>query len=136
MTRTTPDRAPGSIPLERPKQVVARADALVYVHLARPDLDVAAKFLRDFGLRPAGRQDDTLHFRGVGENPVIYSVTRAARPALLGVGFSVPERDSLLALAEHSGGTIAPFTGPGGGEVLRLRDPDDVPAFGCGRRPR
>ena len=39
----------------------------------------------------------------------------------------MPERDSLLALAEHSGGTIAPFTGPGGGEVLRLRDPDDVP---------
>ncbi|MBV8397930.1 MAG: hypothetical protein JOZ17_04210, partial [Acetobacteraceae bacterium] len=44
--------APGSIPLERPQHIVARVDALIYVHLAWPDLDAATKFLRDFGLRP------------------------------------------------------------------------------------
>lgn len=67
-----------------------------------------------------------MHFRGVGENPVIYSVTRARRPALLSVGLSVPDRASLLALAKESGATPAPFTGPGGGEMVRLRDPDGI----------
>ena len=126
MSKTTP-RAPGSIPLGRPQHVVARADGLIYLHVARPDLDAARKFLGDFGLVPVAEQGGTLHFRGVGETPVIYSVTRAARPALLGIGLSVPDRGSLLALAEAAGGSIEPFTGPGGGEMLRLRDPDGVP---------
>ena len=51
-------------------------------------------------LLPTSRQGDTLHFRGVGENPMIYSVTRANRPALISLGLSVPDRASLLALAE------------------------------------
>ena len=122
-------RAPGAIPIERPKQVVARADALLYLHVARSDLDKATKFLTDFGLIPvtqATPRGDTVHFRGVGENPVIYSVTRAERPALLSVGLSVPDRESLLALAKENGTMIAPFTGPGGGEMVRLRDPDGV----------
>jgi len=122
-------RTPGTIPLERPKQVVARADALLYLHVARPDLDKSTKFLTDFGLIPitqATAQGDTLHFRGVGENPVIYSVTRADRPALLSVGLSVPDRESLAALAKESSTTIVPFTGPGGGEMVRLRDPDGI----------
>ena len=119
-------RPPGSTPLERPERVVARADSLLYVHLARPDLDKAAKFLTEFGLIPATRQEGTMHFRGVGENPVVYSLTRAARPGLVSVGLSVPDRASLLALAESSDTEIVPFTGPGGGEMLRLRDPDGV----------
>lgn len=126
MKNGTIDRPPGSIPLERPKQVVARADGLLYVHLARPDLDKATKFLTEFGLIPATREETTLHFRGVGENPVIYSVTLAARPALIGIGLSVPDRAALLALAEASGTAIVPFTGPGGGDMLRLSDPDGV----------
>ena len=106
-------RAPGSIPLERPKQIVARADAMLYLHLARPDLDKATKFLTDFGLLPAARQGDTVHFRGVGENPVIYSVTRAKRPALLSVGLSVPDRASLLALAKERGAVHRTLHGSG-----------------------
>ena len=102
MNMTATSRAPGSIPLERPKQIVARADALLYLHVARPDLNKATKFVTDFGLRPAGRQADTEHFRGVGENPVIYSVTRADRPVLLSVGRSVPDRETLLALTKSS----------------------------------
>jgi catechol 2,3-dioxygenase-like lactoylglutathione lyase family enzyme len=119
-------RTPGDIPLKQPAQVVARADSLLYVHVARPDLARAAKFLTDFGLIPAARQGDTAHFRGVGENPVIYTVTRSERPALLGVGWSVPDRGSLLALAEAGGTSIVPFTGPGGGEMVRLHDPDGI----------
>jgi len=126
MNNAATARAPGSIPLERPKQIVARADGLLYLHVARPDLDKATKFLTDFGLLAATRQGDTVHFRGVGENPVIYSVTRANRPGLLSVGLSVPDRASLLALAEESGTTPVPFTGPGGGEMVRLRDPDGI----------
>jgi hypothetical protein len=61
MKAATMVRAPGSIPLERPKQIVARADALLYLHLARPDLDKATKFLTEFGLLPAGRQEGVVH---------------------------------------------------------------------------
>jgi len=125
MNRETP-RAPGSVRLERPQSVVARADGLLYLHVARPDLATARKFLTDFGLIPVSEQGETLHFRGVGPNAVIYSVTRADRPALLSFGLSVPDRASLLALAEAGGTTIAPFTGPGGGELVRLRDPDGI----------
>ena len=70
--------------------------------MSRPDLNKATKFVTDFGLRPAGRQGETEHFRGVGENPVIYSVTRADRPVLLSVGRSVPDRETLLALTKSS----------------------------------
>lgn len=126
MKNGTRIRAPGSVPLARPKRVVARADALLYLHVARPDLDKATKFRADFGLLPATRQGDTVHFRGVGENPVIYSITRADRPTLLSVGLSVPDRASLLTLAEEAGTMVIPFSGPGGGEMVRLRDPDGV----------
>jgi len=125
MNQGTP-RAPGSVRLERPHPIVARADGLLYLHVARPDLAAARKFLTDFGLIPVSEQGETLHFRGVGPNAVIYSVTRAARPALLGIGLSVPGRESLAALAEGTGASIEPFTGPGRGEVVRLRDPDGV----------
>ena len=126
MNRSARVRRPGDVPLHRPKEVVARADALLYVHVARPDLDKATKFLTDFGLLVAARQGDTVHFRGVGENPAIYGVTRGDRPALVAVGLSVPDRLSLVALAEAGGATIAPFSGPGGGEMVRLRDPDGL----------
>src|SRR5208282_2831593 len=72
----------------------------------------SAVLVRPDRLIPAARQGDTVHFRGVGENPVIYSVTRADRPAFLSLGLSVPDRASLLALAAESGATPAPFTGP------------------------
>jgi len=38
MKSATVVHSPGSIRLELPKQIAARADALLYVHLARPDL--------------------------------------------------------------------------------------------------
>ena len=37
MNRSAMARVPGSIKLERPEQIVARADALLYLHVARPD---------------------------------------------------------------------------------------------------
>ena len=119
--------SPGSIQLERPQQVVARADELLYLHVARPDLGAARRFLLDFGLVPVAEQAGTLHSRGVGANPSISRVPRGPRPALLGVGLSVAERASLLALAEAAGAPIEPFAGPGGGEMVRLHDPDGVP---------
>lgn len=127
MNQRTAARAPGSIRLQRPQHVVARADGLVYLHVSRPDLAAARKFLTDFGLIPVSDEGETLHFRGIGPNPVIYSVTRAARPALLGIGLSVPDRETLMALVKGAGAPIEPFTGPGRGEVVRLRDPDGVP---------
>ena len=117
---------PGSVELPRSLAPIVKANSLLYVHFERPDLEKAERYLRDFGLLVASRSEDEIFFRGTSSRPFIYRVTRGPKPRFVGLGLSAPTAGDLDALAKARGSSVEPFKGPGGGSVVRLRDPEGV----------
>ncbi|MGZ9032745.1 MAG: VOC family protein [Burkholderiaceae bacterium] len=119
-------RGVGSIELPRSLSPVVKAHELLLAHFERPDLDRAESYLRDFGLVRAERTKSELFMRGAGPRPYIYRVTRGPRARFLELGLSVSTAKDLDTLARAFGTHAEPAQGPGGGFVVRLRDPQGV----------
>ncbi len=101
-----------------------KARTLAYVMFERPDLDLAERFLVDFGLSVAAGDANHLFLRGTGGAPFCYVVARADRPRFVGLGFTVESLDDLRKLARVSGASgIEEVDWPGGGQRVRLVDP-------------
>jgi len=110
-------------PARHPSPIV-KATALAYVIFARPDLDKAAKFLGDFGLRVVSRTNERLLLRGTGPAPYCYIVEKAAKARFVGLGLAVDSDEALAKLAKLPGASaIEPVALPGGGRKVRLIDP-------------
>ena len=116
-------QGPGSIELPRSRAPVVKANALLYAHFERPDLNRARDYLVDFGLTVATQSEDELFLRGAGSKPYIYRVSRGPAARFIGFGLSVPSAEDLKALAKASGRSVETADGPGGGAVVRLVDP-------------
>ncbi len=117
---------PGSIELPRSPSPLVRANALLFVRFERPDLAKAEAYLADFGLVRVSKTERELLMRGTAGNPYIYRATLGPKPRFVGLGLSVPTLADLQRLADAFGKPIEPAGGPGGGSVVRLRDPDGV----------
>ncbi|MEN0107706.1 MAG: VOC family protein [Pseudomonas sp.] len=118
---TTPQLATAQ-PARHPQPRV-KAQALAHLIFQRPDLELAERFLTDFGLLPVSREADCLYLRGTGSAPYCYRVQRGAA-GFVGFAFSLASREDLLRVAALPGASvIEPLPGPGGGERVRLRDP-------------
>jgi catechol 2,3-dioxygenase-like lactoylglutathione lyase family enzyme len=117
---------PGGIELPRSSSPLVCANALLFVRFERPDLAKAEAYLADFGLVRVSKTENELFMRGAGSNPYIYRVTLGAKPRFVGIGLSLPMLADLQKLAHAFGKPIEPADGPGGGSVVRLRDPDGV----------
>jgi catechol 2,3-dioxygenase-like lactoylglutathione lyase family enzyme len=117
---------PGSIELSRNPAPIVRADRLLFVHMERPDLETAERYLLDFGLKRVARTESDLFMRGAGSQPYIYRATLGSRARFLGMGLSVPNAEDLETLARKFGGSVQKNNAPGGGSVVRLRDPEGV----------
>ncbi len=117
---------PGSIELPRSRAPLVKADKLLFVHFERPDLDKAADYLTDFGLVVAERTDRELYLRGAEAQLYIYRATRGPNARFLGLGLSVPSAEDLQKLAKAFGRPIETSSAPGGGSVVRLKDPEGV----------
>jgi hypothetical protein len=117
---------PGSIPLPRSAAPIVKANKLLFVHFERPDLDMAARYLMDFGLIVVSRSENELFLRGTEAQPYIYRVTRGPIARFLGLGFSVPTADDLQKLSQAKGCKIEQSNAPGGGSIVRLKDPEGV----------
>jgi hypothetical protein len=90
----------------------------------RPDLDLAERFLTDFGLVTALKTGDTLYMRGTGSSPYCYRVHRAPKARFVGFGLCAPTKADLIKLSQLAG--ASPVTGcphPGEGEAVQLTDP-------------
>jgi catechol 2,3-dioxygenase-like lactoylglutathione lyase family enzyme len=61
-----------------------------YVTYRVPDLDLAERFLTDFGMVRASRTPQALEMRGAGEYPVIYRAERADKPGFAHMTFEGP----------------------------------------------
>ncbi len=117
---------------------------IAYVRFSAPDLDAMERFLLDFGLLPALRTEDALYMRGVGPGPWLHATT-LGEPAFLAVGFEAVEDRELQEFARAQGVGVETLDGPGGGQRIRLADPDGfgvevvggrVPAPEIPTRPR
>ena len=122
--RTVLKQGPGSVELPRSSSPVVKSNSLLFAHFERPDLEAAEKYLRDFGLVRAAKTDNELFMRGTGPSPYIYRITLGRNARFLGLGLSVPNSEDLERLSQAFGARVVPADGPGGGSVLRLRDPD------------
>ena len=68
---------------------------VAYVAYRVPDLDLAERFLTDFGMQRASRSDSVLEMRGAGTYPVIYRAELADKPAFAYVVFDGPDNKTL-----------------------------------------
>ena len=121
---TAHKQGPGSIELKRSASPLVKADALLYAHFERPDLEKAEAYLLDFGLVPVSKSKREVFFRGTGSNPYIYRATLGPKARFLGIGLSVPKAEDLQTLSKKFGVPVEMANGPGGGSVVYLKDPD------------
>lgn len=98
------------------------AQDVSHVRLAAPDLGVMRGFLLDFGLE-CFEDDARLYARGCDGSPFAH-VTERGEPAFRALGLRVESEAQLQRLAEQTGASLTSFEAPGGGSVVRLRDPD------------
>ncbi|MCC6920356.1 MAG: VOC family protein [Alphaproteobacteria bacterium] len=96
---------------------------IAHVRFTAPDLDAMEAFLGEFGLTRTERRDDTLFMRGTGASPFLHATTRGAA-GFAAIGFAADSVDDLGILAKAEDAAIEALDAPGGGSVVRLRDPD------------
>jgi hypothetical protein len=107
-----------------------RADApiikvadVAYVRFARRDLALAERYFLDFGLHVSARTDRAICLRGVLPQHHYVIVERADHDAFAALGLRAAAAADLHTLARALGERVEPTGEPGGGEVVRLRDP-------------
>lgn len=96
---------------------------IAHVRFSAPDLGVMRAFLEDFGLRCAEHDDGRLYSRGRDGRPFSH-VTELGPPGFRGLGLRVSSLESLARVAAAENGRLEPLASPGGGQLLRLSDPN------------
>lgn len=99
-----------------------RVEDIAHVRFRAPDLAAMRAFLVDFGLQPfdhGGR----LYARAADGRPFVHA-TEQGEAGFVALGLRAASRACLKALAHAEDVAVTPFDGPGGGDVVRLTDPD------------
>lgn len=102
---------------------IIRVSDIAFPRFQAPDLDVMEAFLTEFGMRRAARTPAALYMRGTDAAHHVH-VTHQGDAAFLGFAFRAASRADLETLARAVGAAVEPLDEPGGGEGVRLRDPD------------
>ncbi len=100
-----------------------KIEDVAHVRFRAPDLPRLAAFLLDFGLRPIDAGEGRIFMRGAGTSPFLYAA-EAGEPGFAALGLRAAGRADLEILARAEGAPIEVLDAPGGGEVVRLTDPD------------
>ena len=97
---------------------------LAYVRFGVSDLDTMARFAGDFGLILTSREGDTLYHRGADASPYCH-VAELGEPGFRGLAFEAATEADLEVAAKIAGASsIEKIDAPGGGQRVRLTDPD------------
>src|SRR6516164_6573795 len=102
---------------------IIKVKDIFHVRLSAPDLDRMEQFLVDFGMTRAARTDRALYMRGMGDSPFIH-VTELGPPGFLGFAYYARSREDLETLAKAKGAPIEDIDEPGGGQRVRLTEPN------------
>ncbi|MDB5975013.1 MAG: Glyoxalase/bleomycin resistance protein/dioxygenase [Nevskia sp.] len=111
--------------LERPTSI-AKAVAISRLMFERRDVAEMTRFLKDFGLVLVDAPRPTRYFRGYGTAAWLVSVTPADQDRFVGFAVSVGAAADLSVLSKEAGVAIESAGGPGGGQRVRLTDPDGL----------
>ena len=110
---------------------IIKVEDIAYVRFAVPDLAKAEAWFSDFGLvraydpeRPA-RTEQRLFMSGTGATPFLYWAEQG-EPGFLGLGFKAESHADLKSFADAVNGSIKGLDAPGGGEFVRVQDPDGI----------
>ncbi|MFC0582909.1 VOC family protein [Micrococcoides hystricis] len=93
-----------------------------------PDLELAEKFLTDFGMVKApGSDENTLYMRGIGTQHHIHVTRKADKQRFVGAVIEVATSEDLDELAAMEGSSaVQEATEPGGGYEVVMYTPDNV----------
>jgi catechol 2,3-dioxygenase-like lactoylglutathione lyase family enzyme len=94
-----------------------------HVRFTAPDLGEMQVFLEQFGMTPVSSTDGVLYVRGAGTAPFLHA-TAKGEPGFAALGLRADSVEDLDRLAEAEGAAVEELHAPGGGKVVRLRDPD------------
>ncbi|MBS0408408.1 MAG: VOC family protein [Proteobacteria bacterium] len=100
-----------------------KIEDIAHVRFQVPDLDRQDAFLRDFGLTPVAGDGAVRHYRGLGPSPFLYAL-QSGEASFLALGLRAAGVADLARLAEAEGAPVEALDAPGGGQVVRLKDPD------------
>lgn len=95
---------------------------IAHVRYSAPDLPAMCSFLHDFGLA-CFEQDGRLYAKGTDGRPFIH-MTEPGPAKFLALGLRAETLADLEKLAAHEGVAVEDLNEPGGGEIVRLTDPD------------
>lgn len=96
---------------------------IAYARFTAPDLDLMESFLLDFGLVRSARTETALYMRAHDKDHHVH-ITELGEPEFIGLGFHAASEDDLASLATEAGIPVTPCDEPGGGNRVRLIDPD------------
>ena len=99
-----------------------RIEDIAHVRYAAPDLAAMCAFLNDFGLQTFVA-NGVLYGRGSDGRPFLHA-TEPGAAGFIALGLRAGSVDDLARLASAEGVNVDDLTAPGGGKVVRLRDPD------------
>lgn len=116
--------APGTIPIDLGDEPIAKPSDTAYIMFQVPDLKKQKAFLQDFGMVEAQVSGSALYMRGYGASPYIYVAYEGEESKFLGAGFELDSEDDLRRVSAVTGLPLENVDGPGGGQRVRLKDPD------------
>lgn len=102
---------------------VIKVEDIAYVRFSAPNLFDMRGFLEDFGFVCEEYSDGRLYARGRDGGP-FHHVTELGEPRFIGLGLRASGIDELQLLASFEQLPIEQNFAPGGGNVVRLIDPD------------
>jgi hypothetical protein len=110
--------------LARAKAPIVKAQDLAFVMFERPDLDLAERFLIDFGLVCIERTASRLVMRAAHDTGPAYVAIQGPKAKFLGLALRVKSRADLDTLSvANAGSPVQPLDLPAGGWHVRLKDP-------------
>jgi len=102
--------------------VIAIED-IAYVRFSAPDLGEMRAFLDEFGLSAYEHADGRLYARGRDGSPFLH-ITERGEPRFIGLGLRARSPGDLHTLAHSEHIPVEALSAPGGGQCIRLTDPD------------
>lgn len=101
---------------------IIKVEDIAHVRFAAPDLVHMRGFLDDFGLA-CFEEGGKLYGRAGDGRPFVH-VTEKGDPAFLALGLRAASAHDLKQIAASEGVSVEPLDEPGGGQIVRLTDPD------------
>jgi catechol 2,3-dioxygenase-like lactoylglutathione lyase family enzyme len=110
----------------RSEAPLLKARSLVHLRHRRRDVEEALRFYTDFGLELATRSGQTVYLRAAGGGPICLILEEGAHDELMAIAVEAGTADELHHLAAQVGARVEDRQEPGGGQVVRLRDPSGL----------